>query len=573
MAEGSRVRARNLLSSYYGSSEEPAAKVATEDDDLNIDSSAFAVDKYVGSLLQYKTLEELVQRGNAMVSEIKSLDSDMQMLVYENYNKFISATDTIRKMKHRVEDMESQMVELEKNMGTISTASESVDSSLSARRGQLEKLNGAKKNLTKLQFLMDLPARLQRCVREEKHEAAVDDFRKARRILRAVGHVASFQGIEDEATLIIKRLSQVLSVKLQQPTLPAPELGPTTRLLLQLEGNEAALLKEYLGRRRKALHEVLTTFPPSAPMPADAGSGGDDDAAAPPLPAADDEDGLPAAASDVARLGEVFVPQLIELHTEWQDLFLVETPEPVLADAAGAAAPSLSLDAKEAMLLDALQELVGSYIEVCRRRLQEEKVNPEQLLQGVRVLVGALDELHGLVPQAKLLQRATRAAETLAKRAMDAQLTTLQEQLGAQVAEMHGAEHGPSLQEQLARAGAAIAEHVRDSLAATAPLLVPLCELLSLRADGMAKHLVARLYTALLSVGKAALEPSARADGVLVRAGLCLQMVSTGVAQVPALLQHSSPELPRARQSSPELPRAPQSSPELPRAPQSSFLR
>ena len=51
------------------------------------------------------------------------------------------------------------MVELEKNMATISTASEVVDSSLSARRGQLEKLNGAKKNLTKLQFLMDLPAR------------------------------------------------------------------------------------------------------------------------------------------------------------------------------------------------------------------------------------------------------------------------------------------------------------------------------------------------------------------------------------------------------------------------------
>ena len=70
---------------------------------MNIDSNAFAVDKYVGTLLQYKSLEELVQRGNAMVSEIKSLDSDMQMLVYENYNKFISATDTIRKMKNRVE--------------------------------------------------------------------------------------------------------------------------------------------------------------------------------------------------------------------------------------------------------------------------------------------------------------------------------------------------------------------------------------------------------------------------------------------------------------------------------------
>lgn len=33
-----------------------------------------------------------------MVRDIKGLDSDMQTLVYENYNKFISATDTIRKV-------------------------------------------------------------------------------------------------------------------------------------------------------------------------------------------------------------------------------------------------------------------------------------------------------------------------------------------------------------------------------------------------------------------------------------------------------------------------------------------
>jgi len=66
---------------------------------------------------------------------------------------------------------------------------------------------------------------------------------------------------------------------------------------------------------------------------------------------------------------------------------------------------------------------------------------------------------------------------------------------------------------------------------------MPLCQLLGLRADGMAKHLVARLYAALLSLAKATLEPSAPASGLLVRAGLCLQMVSTGVAQVPAMLK------------------------------------
>ena len=92
-----RRRARCLLSSYYG------VEGAGPADNMNIDISGFNPGHFVASLLQCTSLEELVQRGNVLVSEIKSLDSDMQMLVYENYNKFISATDTIRTMKHRVQ--------------------------------------------------------------------------------------------------------------------------------------------------------------------------------------------------------------------------------------------------------------------------------------------------------------------------------------------------------------------------------------------------------------------------------------------------------------------------------------
>ena len=33
----------------------------------------------------------------------------MQMLIYENYNKFISATETIKRMKNNVESMEGDM--------------------------------------------------------------------------------------------------------------------------------------------------------------------------------------------------------------------------------------------------------------------------------------------------------------------------------------------------------------------------------------------------------------------------------------------------------------------------------
>ena len=230
-------RARNLLSSYYGAS---VSSSGPEVDDLNIDGGGFNVDKYVSGLLSHKSLPELMQRGIAMVSEIKSLDSDMQMLVYdhhsnprphpnpcspasprskrtltptltlalsryENYNKFISATDTIRQMKQRVEEMEVSMGQLEGTMESISGASDSVNSSLShpnpdpdpnpnpdpnpspnpnptpnqvnsslsERRSQLEGLNGVKSNLAKLQLLMELPTRLQACVDAKQYEEAV----------------------------------------------------------------------------------------------------------------------------------------------------------------------------------------------------------------------------------------------------------------------------------------------------------------------------------------------------------------------------------------------------------------
>ena len=199
-------RARNLLSSYYGAS---ASSSGPEVDDLNIDGGGFNVDKYVNGLLSHKSLPELMQRGIAMVSEIKSLDSDMQMLVYENYNKFISATDTIRQMKQRVEEMEVSMGQLEGTMESISGASDSVNSSLSERRSQLEGLNGVKSNLAKLQLLMDLPPRLQACVDAMQYEEAVRHHRRAQRLLKAVGHVASFDSIRTEAAAIMQRLTAV----------------------------------------------------------------------------------------------------------------------------------------------------------------------------------------------------------------------------------------------------------------------------------------------------------------------------------------------------------------------------
>ena len=60
------------------------------------------MDGFLAKLYAELPLPQLVAKEKKYAHEIKSLDSEMQTLVYENYNKFISATDTIRKMKSQV---------------------------------------------------------------------------------------------------------------------------------------------------------------------------------------------------------------------------------------------------------------------------------------------------------------------------------------------------------------------------------------------------------------------------------------------------------------------------------------
>ena len=75
--------------------------------------------RYLQNLLRTTRLDGLLAKHTEMLSEIKTLDSDMQMLVYENYNRFISATDTVRTMKSNVDGMDTSMQDLEQVTGVL----------------------------------------------------------------------------------------------------------------------------------------------------------------------------------------------------------------------------------------------------------------------------------------------------------------------------------------------------------------------------------------------------------------------------------------------------------------------
>ncbi|KAG9069936.1 Vacuolar protein sorting-associated protein 51 [Linnemannia hyalina] len=109
-----RRRAKSFLRNYYGiqqtdatnqsgskdSSSAPSGPTSKADP-YDLDSHAFEVDKYMHKMFVEKQLPGLVQADNELVADIRQLDGDMKTLVYENYSKFLSATDTINKARHQ----------------------------------------------------------------------------------------------------------------------------------------------------------------------------------------------------------------------------------------------------------------------------------------------------------------------------------------------------------------------------------------------------------------------------------------------------------------------------------------
>lgn len=59
-------------------------------------------DAYVERMLQSENLAGLVRTESRLMSEIKSLNGDKKALVYDNYSKLISATDTIKSMRSKM---------------------------------------------------------------------------------------------------------------------------------------------------------------------------------------------------------------------------------------------------------------------------------------------------------------------------------------------------------------------------------------------------------------------------------------------------------------------------------------
>ncbi|CAM9878134.1 unnamed protein product [Lampetra fluviatilis] len=375
-----RRAAHGMLQRYYGLGGPEAPGVAgTQTPEsrgpCDIDGADFDPEIYLGQLRKDCSLPDLMSREADMVRQIRALDSDMQTLVYENYNKFISATDTIRKMKNDFKKMEDEMECLTSNMAAITEFSGKISGTLQDRRQHITKLSGVHVLLRKLQFLFELPARLHKCIELAAWGQAVRYYSKARAVLHQYQHMPSFRGIQDDCSSIMTALAHTLHERFRDREASAKELAECVDLLLQLGEPPAHLWDEFLSHARARLCcdlETLQSVPGDAGrMQLDAGNFGG---------SLEESGNVQSPPTDILEFIDRgcngFISNMCLSIASFQQLFI-----------------SQCSDGDSAQALEKLQafvnELMERYFELVEARVKEEKSLGDNSL-----LVRALDRFH-----------------------------------------------------------------------------------------------------------------------------------------------------------------------------------
>jgi len=223
----------------------------------DINSPDFDADLFVAKLVGEASLSQLMAQEGEIVRQIQGLDSDMQTLVYENYNKFIAATETIRKMRVDFRSMEDEMEQLASSMSSITTFSSQISDKLRTRRQDVARLSSTHSTLQKLQFVLELPNKLTESIQEDRPGQAVEDWLRAERALTHYKDMASFAGIQEDCEKIMEELKTSLRAKLADPKCEGEQLGEAVDLLRQLGTPSEQLCDSYLQHCAAALSPHL----------------------------------------------------------------------------------------------------------------------------------------------------------------------------------------------------------------------------------------------------------------------------------------------------------------------------
>uniref|UniRef100_A0A0M3HWJ5 Vacuolar protein sorting-associated protein 51 homolog n=1 Tax=Ascaris lumbricoides TaxID=6252 RepID=A0A0M3HWJ5_ASCLU len=231
-----------------------------EGNPLDIKCEDFDCDAYLSHLLKKKTLDELVQVEEDMVHNVRRLDSEMQQLVYENYNKFLTATSTVKKMQNDFMEIGREMESLSKRMNRISDLSNDLCNAFGKHRADVAHLADANKTVKSLQFMLSLPHKLQSVLEQKEYGEAVRCYLAALPSLLRYSHVPSVASIADESKQLMadveKQVRGLLLIK-DVRVVSSEDLTEAVSLLLKLDVPVSSIHVDFLESCRRNLNAQI----------------------------------------------------------------------------------------------------------------------------------------------------------------------------------------------------------------------------------------------------------------------------------------------------------------------------
>ncbi|KAF4494262.1 NIF3 like [Fusarium agapanthi] len=158
-----------------------------------IDAPDFNADEYVAKIVEKSSLEELLRLYTRVVGEVRALDAEKKALVYDNYSKLITATETIRKMRANMDPLNPMASTLDPAIAQIYSQASSIRDALRETVPSPDSEEGKKRDAaTRQQRTRELaaqvlatPERLRALVSEGKIAQARKEWVMPRKLLES----------------------------------------------------------------------------------------------------------------------------------------------------------------------------------------------------------------------------------------------------------------------------------------------------------------------------------------------------------------------------------------------------
>ncbi|KAJ2103556.1 hypothetical protein GGI09_000600 [Coemansia sp. S100] len=224
---------------------------------LDIDTQAFDARKYLKKALLEQGVSELLATDIQLVSQVRQIDGDMKTMVYENYSKFISATETIGKMKADADFMDAEMERLSRRVNDISLRTDSVNAQFAQRRTAISRLNEEHRTLKRLQFLFDLPDELNRYISKAQFVEAARVWARTLPLLEHYRQLGVFVEVEKDGKEIMASVEATIWARWRHEATGLAEGAECASLLVLLRPESTSeLWKGYLdiqGAKNRAV--------------------------------------------------------------------------------------------------------------------------------------------------------------------------------------------------------------------------------------------------------------------------------------------------------------------------------